>query len=138
MSILSLRPPATRTAPMPLPRAEKIARLTAAVRRMAGESDVETLARSRPPGAEGFASFDVNPAAQTGLQKLLAGRGDQLTDAELLAQEAIVMPQGRPVAFIRGGVYDPLDEPWAHLNAPAVRRRVEPLFSAIGRVELPT
>ena len=81
---------------MPLTRAEKIARLSASVRRFANESDVESLARSRPPGEESFESFDVNTAAATGLKKLLAGRGDQLTDEELLAQEAIVKaPRGQ-------------------------------------------
>ena len=123
---------------MPLTRAEKIARLSASVRRFANESDVESLARSRPPGAESFESFDVNTAAASGLKKLLAGRGDQLTDEELLAQEAIVMPTGRPVAFIRNGVYDALDGLWTHLNDQPVRQRIEPRFAAIGRVELPT
>ncbi len=122
---------------MSVTRAEKITRLTAAVQRMQQETDVEALARG-PAAAEGYESFDTGAAADSGLQKLLAGRGDQLTDAELLAQEAIVMPTGRPAALIRGGVYTRLEAPWQHLNAAAVRGRVQPLFAAVGRVELPT
>lgn len=126
---------------MPPSRAEKIARLTATVRRLAAEADVESLARGRPPGpprGDAYESMDVNPAAESGLQKLLAGRGDQLTEDELYAQEAVVMPAGRPAVFIRGGAYDALDGLWAHLNDEPVRRRLEPLFAAVGRVELPT
>lgn len=123
---------------MSTPRDEKIRRLQDSLRRMAAESDVESLARGRPPGDESaFESFDVSTEPETGLQKVLAGRVD-LTDAELLGLEAIIMPQGRPAMFIRDGVYADLTNPWTHLNDRPFRDRVQPTFTAIGRVELPT
>ncbi len=120
-------------------RAEIIRRLATAVRKLATETDVEALARTRPAGADDaeFESLDRDTDPETGLQKVLAGREDELSEAERLGLEAIIMPRGRPVAFIRDGTFDDLEEPWLHLNEQTVRARIEPLFAAIGRVELP-
>lgn len=80
-------------------------------------------------------------AAETlnsGLDKLAAGRHADLTPSEVFGLEAIVLPQNRPVVFVRGGTYDDLGAPWMDLNAAAVRTRINPLLPLIGRIELPT
>lgn len=125
-------------------RSEKIRRLTESIRNMETETDVESLARSRPPAAEAagfegayFETLDSQASPESGLDKVLSGREDELTDEELFGLEAIVMPQGRPVVFIRDGAFDDLGDPWTHVNKNSVRSKVQPTFPAIGRVELP-
>jgi endonuclease G len=72
------------------------------------------------------------------MDKVAAGRHADLTPPEIFGLEAIVLPQNRPVVFVRGGTYDDLGAPWMDLNAGAVRARINPLLPLIGRVELPT
>lgn len=129
---------------MTLTRSEKIRRLTESVRAMAAEADVEALAKTLPSmneavglEAAGLESLDQNARPESGLDKVLAGREDRLTDDEILGLEAIIMPQGRPAVFIRKGIFDDLSEPWQHLNMKATRERVQQTFAAIGRIELP-
>src|ERR1043166_5520816 len=66
------------------------------------------------------APSDVDSA----LDKIHKDRPHELTSSEVFALEAIVMPQNRPVAFIRdiGGApsYDDLGAPWTGLNATAL------------------
>jgi endonuclease G len=122
-------------------RIEKMARLKAMVKQIAPEADLKALATESLSGLEsvpGAADADAAAeAAQAAVDKVMTGTGGDLSDAEAGALEAIVLRQGRPVAFIRGGKYDPLDGPWAHLNDTAVRQRLQPAFPSIGRVDLP-
>jgi len=124
---------------MTLPRAEKVRRLAAAVRQFETETDLESMARQPAPGLESadLAPRDRDAAPEAAVRKVLAGREDDLTEAEVRGLEAVILPRGRPAAFIRDGVYDAVENPWGHLNAAAARARVEPAFAAIGRVELP-
>ena len=55
---------------------------------------------------------------------------------ELFALEAIVMPQNRPVVFVRGQSYDNVEHPWEGLNGTDVKARISALFPSIGRVEV--
>ena len=54
--------------------------------------------------------------AETGLQKVKEGRHRELTDEEMNGLEAIVLPQNRPVVFVRGDSYDDVEHPWEKLN----------------------
>ncbi len=58
---------------------------------------------------------------------------------EMFALEAIVFAdRRRPVILVEGDSYYDVGAPWSDLDAVAVRRRLAPLFSLIGRIELPT
>src|SRR5262245_24978573 len=83
------------------------------------------------------APSDVDSA----LDKVHKDRAHELTGAEVFALEAIVMPQNRPVAFIRdiSGVpsYDDIGVPWTGLNAAPLKQEISKLLPSIGRIELP-
>jgi endonuclease G, mitochondrial len=74
---------------------------------------------------------------RSGLQKLAENRQAELTTSEIFGLEAIVLPQNRPVTFVRGGTYDELGEPWGDLNKPEFKARINPLLPLIGRIDLP-
>jgi endonuclease G len=81
---------------------------------------------------------DAGPTpAESGLQKLAEGRHQELTDAEMDGLEAIVLPQNRPVVFVRGDSYDNVDNPWQKLNPPEVKAKIARWFPSIGRIEVP-
>src|SRR5262249_6922654 len=93
---------------------------------------------ARPMRDEGLESVDSGPTpAETGLQKVAAGRQQELTDEEMFGLEAIVMPQNRPVVFVRKDSYDDVDSPWEKLNPAGVKSKISSTFSCIGRVEVP-
>lgn len=96
---------------------------------------VESLAR--PARAEGLESIEGRTPADTGLQKLVEGRQQELTDAEMDGLETIVLPQNRPVVFVRGDSYDSVDDPWQKLNPPDVKAKIARRFPSIGRIEVP-
>ncbi|MBS0205804.1 MAG: DNA/RNA non-specific endonuclease [Planctomycetes bacterium] len=83
----------------------------------------------------GFEALEIDPTASA-LEKLKLGKS--LTSDELFGLEAIVLPDKRPVVFIKANAYEtvPMDD-WKHLNAPEIHQRLEPLFPSIGRLELP-
>ena len=119
---------------------ERVGRLKSMLSQVAGPDGLESLAiDSSTRGPEPFAE-STDPAreqAATAVRKLKTGA--TLTPDEAFALEAIVLPEKRPVVFIRNNVFDlvPMEE-WAYLNNPEVHARLEPLFPAIGRIELPT
>ena len=138
-----------------LDRTEKLARLKGMLAQTAPERTLESVTVQRPPmtaaapapGVPGSpesapefrvaAAEDARAKAQSGLDKLSSGREDQVTPDELFQLEAIVLPDQRPVVFVRDGSYDNLSGIWTSLNAPEVRARLTPLLPSIGRVELP-
>ena len=87
-------------------------------------------------GLEGaFGTLEIDPTA-TALDKLKSGKS--LTPDELFGLEAIVLPDKRPVVFIKQNAYEPVPmDDWKHLNSPEIHQRLEPLFPSIGRLELP-
>ena len=85
---------------------------------------------------EGLESNDpLVVGANDGIDRLTSGH-DDFSEGEADGLEAIIMPTLRPVAFIDGGKYPSLEDPWGHLNDTSVRAGLEPLFKSVGRVEL--
>jgi endonuclease G len=122
---------------------ERLSRLRAMLTQVAPNGNLESItAPSQAPAPlqqlgmlEGL--FDTGDAFQSGRQKLLEGRPEELSAREIFTLEAIVMPKERPAAFVRGGTYDDIEAPWAHLNPAPVKERFKPMLRAIGRIELP-
>jgi endonuclease G, mitochondrial len=98
--------------------------------------NIENVAR--PVRDDGLESVDaaISPA-ETGLKKVAEGRQHEMTDEEIDGLEAIVLPQNRPVVFVKGDFYDDVEHPWEKLNPPEVKARVSRAFPAIGRIEVP-
>jgi endonuclease G len=115
-------------------RTERVARLKAMLRQIEPETDWKSVARA-PSGLEGLER--LVPTTERAVDKVLRNGDSDLSDEEIQGLEAIVLKKGRPVVFIRNGVYDDLPDPWKKLNAPAIRNRIQPLFNSIGRVDLP-
>jgi DNA/RNA endonuclease G (NUC1) len=103
---------------------------------IAPDDNVEHVAR--PVREEGLESLEAGPTpAESGVQKLAEGRHQELTNAEMDALEAIILPQNRPVVFVRGDSYDNVDNPWEKLNPPEVKAKIARWFPSIGRIEVP-
>jgi len=102
-------------------------------------SPAPAMERVSPPAAlEALRSPETTESAiNSGLQKLTQDRHEDMHPQELFALEAIVMPQNRPVVFVRGQSYDNVEHPWEALNGTDVKARISALFPSIGRVEVP-
>lgn len=120
---------------------EKVRRLKSMLSQVAPGDTIESVRPATIPtdGLESMAESvdEVSNTVDTAVSKLADNREDELTDSEVFALEAIVMPQNRPVVFVRDAGYDTLTDPWLGLNDAAVRNRIAPLLRSIGRVELP-
>lgn len=117
----------------PKDRKEKLDRLKRMVTQLADEASLESLTHSAEESID-----PARDAADAAAKKLLAG-ADDLSDTEMYGLEAIVLPTGRPVAFVKGDhSYDSLGEPWGRLNKSTVRQLLARVFPSVGRVELPT
>jgi endonuclease G len=116
---------------------DRAARLKAMLHQIAPGSTIESV--SRPPrDAGGLESVDEGPTpADIGLTKLADNRPQDLTDAEMFNLEAIILPQNRPVVFVRGDSYDNIDNPWLSLNTTEAKARISKLLPSIGRIEVP-
>lgn len=116
---------------------DKAARLKAMLAQIAPDNTIESVPRPTK-GDGGLESVGATPEpAETGLQKLAQGRDHELTDEEMFGLEAIIMPQNRPVVFVKGDSYEDVDDPWLALNAPAMKAKISPLLTSIGRIEVP-
>jgi endonuclease G len=107
------------------------------LRQIAPEDTLESLPRPQAAASALESTADHEETADIALRKLEEGRHHEITPPEMFVLEAIVMPQNRPVVFIRDGVYEDVGAPWEHLNGAEVRSRITPLLASIGRVELP-
>jgi|CZKX01.1.fsa_nt_gi endonuclease G len=116
-------------------RAKRLKRMLSQV----APGGLETVIRPRSTGfaQEGLEAVDQSATVESGLQKLAEDRHGELTNQELFTLEAIVLPQNRPVVFVRGQSYDDVADPWTSLDAADVKVRFSALFPLIGRVELP-
>jgi endonuclease G len=127
------------------PHEERVKRIHALLKQIAPQQNVESIHRpvagAPTRAAAALESLEpVTPPAGTmnsALEKLAANRPEQVTPAELNVLEAIVLPENRPVVFVRGNSYDDVAAPWLGLNAPDVKSRIGNLLPSIGRIELP-
>ncbi len=86
-------------------------------------------------GFESAAADPLADQADDAARRLFAGA--ELTDADLFAVEAIILPDLRPAITIRGGRYDPPASLWSPAFAePAAKARIEAAIPAVGRVEV--
>src|SRR5262245_15844083 len=130
-------------------RQEKIARLRTMLSQVAPGGKVEEVARPAERITEGLGSGELaglpglgGDPSDSALDKLAHGRDEAVSDAELMTLEAIIMPENRPVVFVRRtaaglSTYDAISSPWETLNGDVVRGRIEPLLNSIGRIEVP-
>jgi endonuclease G len=117
---------------------EKIARLRTMLRQVAPEHRLEAIAEKYAKRDDGLEAGELPEEvdARVGLEKLV-NHDDDLTPEEAAGLEAIVMPDLRPVAFLRRDGFDELPFPWVHLNEDPYRQRILSLSPSIGRIELP-
>ncbi|MBX3434147.1 MAG: DNA/RNA non-specific endonuclease [Pirellulales bacterium] len=116
--------------------AERLRRIRAMLGEIAGPDGIESLEAPRSSSMEALGRDDAAERVQETLHKLQIS--DDLSPEEAYWLEAIVIPDKRPVAFIRDSKFADFQmADWRLLNAAAVRGRLEPLFPSIGRVELP-
>jgi endonuclease G, mitochondrial len=117
-------------------RRERAELLKKMLLQIAPEDSIENVARpSRDAGLESI-DTGITPA-ESGLKKAAEGRLDELTDEEMFGLEAIVLPQNRPVVFVKGDFYDDVEHPWEKLNPSEVKARVSRAFPSIGCIEVP-
>ena len=123
-------------------RAEKFLRLKSLLTQIAPGNAIEAVSRPADESIdrEGFESLGPGnvAAAESGLQKLAENRVQEITSNEMFGLEAIVLPRNRPTVFVRGDSYDDVEGPWTSLNDEVIKRRIAPLLSLIGRVEVPS
>jgi endonuclease G len=80
-------------------------------------------------------SDDEKERARSAVRKM-ASR-EPLTELEMDAAEAIILPEGRPALDIRDDTFDIALSPWEHLNLPETRQRIDAAIPSIGRIEIP-
>jgi endonuclease G len=117
-------------------RRERAELLKKMLLQIAPGENIENVARPSRDG--GLESIDtgISPA-ENGLKKVAEGRQHELSDEEMNGLEAIVLPQNRPVVFVKGDCYDDVEHPWEKLNPSEVKARVSRAFPSIGRIEVP-
>jgi endonuclease G len=117
-------------------RRERAELLKKMLLQIAPGDNIENVARPFRDG--GLESIDtgISPA-ENGLKKVAEGRQHELTDEEMHGLEAIVLPQNRPVVFVKGDFYDDVEHPWEKLNPSEIKARVSRAFPSIGRIEVP-
>ena len=69
-----------------------------------------------------------------GLRKVIDGREDELTPAEQVGLEAIVLLEGRPPLFIQGGDFRQVPIEWDVLNRH--REKIRSSIARVGRIEV--
>jgi endonuclease G len=123
---------------------ERLARLKSMLAQTAPGGTIESVMARRPAAAAPGAGEELELAVpeaerhvERGLEKMAENREQEVTPEERFHLEAIIMPQNRPVVFIRTDRYDDLSGIWTSLNAADVRARLTPRLSSIGRIELP-
>ena len=117
-------------------RRERAELLKKMLLQVAPGDNIESVARPRRD--DGLESRETSSSpAENGLRKMAEERQHELTDEEMEGLEAIVLPQNRPVVFVKGDFYDDVEHPWEKLNPSEVKTRVSRAFPSIGRIEVP-
>lgn len=115
---------------------ERKKRLQAMLKQVSPNNSLEEI--RLPTAASALESMSANEhTVQSGVQKLIDNRPDEMTEPEQSVLEAIIMPKYRPVVFVRGDSYDDVPDPWLSLNTAKVKSSIARLLPAIGRIELP-
>ncbi|MCY2966167.1 MAG: hypothetical protein NT069_21475, partial [Planctomycetota bacterium] len=61
----------------------------------------------------------------------------EISDAQLSALEAIVLPRERPVVFIQDNGFKTPPAPWQHFGRAENRKNITAAIPSVGRIELP-
>lgn len=122
-------------------RNEKIRRLKKMLEQVADEGPLESLGREpefTPSSLESTSSRGNDQALEDSVRGVLkVAREESLSDSELFALEAIILPRERPVVFVQNDSFGTLPSPWAHFALEPIRRQIENAIPAVGRIELP-
>lgn len=129
---------------------ERVSRVRSMLRQVSPGDDLESVPIPTPEQVsanESLGLFDLPPTvagirfgyheAVEGVRKLREQRDSEISPAELLGIEAIVLAHDRPAVFVRAGTYDQVGGVWSELDTAAVRARIDPQLGSIGRIELP-
>ncbi|MGX4643865.1 trypsin-like serine peptidase [Massilia sp. SYSU DXS3249] len=129
---------------------ERVGRVRAMLRQVSPGDDLESVPIPAPEQVSAEESLGPSDPARTvrgirfgyqdaveGVRKLREQRDSEISPAELLGVEAIVLAHDRPAVFVRAGTYDQVGGIWSELDTAAVRARIDPQLGAIGRIELP-
>ncbi len=81
------------------------------------------------------ASDEEREDAKRGLERIKTGQN--VSDAEADALEALVLPKERPVLFVENDTFSIPGWPFEHLDQAEPRRNIEAAIPSIGRIELP-
>jgi endonuclease G len=119
---------------IPMNRSERLARLKEMLKDLAPERDPANLRTQNQEGM-GFEATGETIVANSGLEKVATDK--EPDEMEMRGMEAIIMPRERPVVFVKGDIFDPIEAPWEHLNTDVIRGRFKKLIPSIGRIELP-
>ncbi|HEY9374125.1 serine protease [Streptomyces sp.] len=107
------------------------------------EAEISESAEELPGGAAPAAEISnfaheerarVLEAGVTGLEKLAAGRADEVEDDEYFGVEAIVLLEGRPAILVQGQDFAPQEGEWSLLDAH--RAGIQESIARVGRVEV--
>uniref|UniRef100_A0AAU2JZX0 Serine protease n=1 Tax=Streptomyces sp. NBC_00049 TaxID=2903617 RepID=A0AAU2JZX0_9ACTN len=117
---------------------EVAARVRKALEAEVPESGEELPAREATAARIGGAAREerarVLDAGVRGLEKLAAGRSDDIDEDEYFGVEAIVLLEGRPAILVQGRDFAPQPGDWALLDGQ--RAGIRESFARVGRVEV--
>ncbi|CAN7618718.1 DNA/RNA non-specific endonuclease [Bosea sp. LjRoot237] len=115
---------------------------------MSDRPDFSAYLKSVSPGGDPRALLDMigaeKQAAATETMDLAgavaaAYSGQEMSDAQIYATEALIHPEIRPVFDVLQDSYQPVTHPlWLHLNGQDLKTRIETAIRASGRIELKT
>ncbi len=121
----------------------KIARIRKWLGRIAPDGGIEELAERDPAegvhgslleSVGGSGAIEQIELANDGIRNLVED-DEKLTEAQVAALEAIILPNERPVTVIQNGRFGDLPAPWKHLNSRNNTLRIQSAIPSIGRVE---
>jgi endonuclease G, mitochondrial len=124
-----------------MPSKNRLESLRKKLTKVVGSEDLKSLADAPESTGEHLESalgnerLDVINRDEEALRKLGDGDFAHVSDGEMSRLEAIVEREGRQVAFIVGGMFEGLPDPWTHFNSPSIRALIGEAIPAIGRVE---
>ncbi len=77
-------------------------------------------------------------SAQSGIRRVAENADDDdISDSQLNALEAIVLPRERPVVFIQDNGFKTPPTPWQHFSRREIKDKITAAIPSVGRIELP-